>query len=132
MQKGKPITKDEIKSLKKKRLIEGRSPNLYVSAEVADATETRAEYIRKRAFDKDHYKKMVVDYLKTFVKVSRSDIEKLLMDKISDALDDNKKKNFITNLLQEMRREKTVQPVEGKRGKGSMWELYKSASKSLF
>jgi hypothetical protein len=39
------------------------------------------------------------------------------MDKISDVLDDNKK-NFITNLLQEIHREKTVQPVEGKRGKG--------------
>lgn len=28
-----------------------------------------------------------------------------------------------TNLLQEMRREKVIQPVEGKRGKGAKWEL---------
>jgi ATP-dependent DNA helicase RecG len=34
--------------------------------------------------------------------------------------------------LQEMRKDKTVQPVNGKRGKGAMWELYKSVPKSLF
>ena len=63
VQKGKPLTDDEFKSLKAKKLIEGRRPNLFVSAEIAAATETKAEYIKKRAFDKEHYKKMVVAYL---------------------------------------------------------------------
>jgi ATP-dependent DNA helicase RecG len=63
VQKGKPLTEDELKSLKAKKLVEGRRPNLYVSATVAAATETQADYIKKRAFDKDHYKKMVVSYL---------------------------------------------------------------------
>ncbi len=59
VQKGKPVTDDEFKMLKKKQLIEGRRPNLFVSAEVAAATETQADYIRKRAFDKQHYMKMI-------------------------------------------------------------------------
>lgn len=54
VQKGKPLTEDEFRSLKTKKLVEGRRPNLFVSAEVAAATETQAEYIKKRAFDKDH------------------------------------------------------------------------------
>ena len=63
VQKGIPISEDEFRSLKAKKLVEGRRPNLFVSAAIAAATETQADYIKKRAFDKDHYKKMVVAYL---------------------------------------------------------------------
>jgi ATP-dependent DNA helicase RecG len=66
VQKGKPLTEDEFKSLKSKELIEGRRPKLFVSAAVAAATDTQAEYIKNRAFDKEHYKKMVVAYLTKF------------------------------------------------------------------
>ena len=111
VQKGKPLNDDEFKSLKNKRLIEGRRPNLFVSAEVAAATDTKADYIRKRAFNKDHYKKMVTDYLKKFNEASRQDIDDLLKDKISDALTDEQKKTSITNLLQEMRRDGVIKPV---------------------
>ena len=111
VQKGKPLTDDEFKSLKTKRLIEGRRPNLFVSAEVAAATDTKADYIRKRAFNKDHYKKMISDYLEEFNEASRQDIDDHLFDKISDALTDEQKKTSITNLLQEMRREGVIKPV---------------------
>ena len=78
VQKGKPISDEEFRSLKAKKLVEGRRPNLFVSAEVAAATETKADYIKKRAFDKEHYKKMVVAYLKKFGEAKREDIDKLL------------------------------------------------------
>jgi ATP-dependent DNA helicase RecG len=48
---------------------------------------------------------MIEDYLEEFKEATRHDIDELIMDKISDALDIDQKKNFITNLLQEMRRE---------------------------
>lgn len=51
VQKSKPLSEDEIRSLKSQQLMEGRHPSLFVSAAVAAATETKAEYIRKRAFD---------------------------------------------------------------------------------
>ena len=110
-----------------KRLVEGRRPNLFVSSEVAAATNTKADYIKKRAFDKEHYKKMIVDYLRQFGYATRQDFEKLLLDKLSDTLDDKQKRNFIINLLQEMRRKGIIQPVESKRGKGAKWELCKLA-----
>jgi hypothetical protein len=49
--------------------------------------------------------KMLLEYLEKFTKASRAEFGQLLMKKISDAPDSSQKKNFITNLLQEMRRE---------------------------
>ncbi len=128
VQKGKPLTEDEFKSLKAKKLVEGRRPNLFVSAEIAAATETLVDYLKKRGIDKDYGQKMVVELLEKQGQASRQDFDKLLLGKLSDALDDDQKRNFITNLLQEMRRDAIIQPVEGKRGKGAKWELCKPAT----
>jgi ATP-dependent DNA helicase RecG len=121
VQKGKPISDDAFRSLKAKKLIEGRRPNLFVSAAVAAATETKAEYIKNRAFDKDHYKAMVIAYLKQFREAKREDIDKLLLDKLSDTLSDDQKEYFITNLLQEMRKDGTIRTEGTKRW--AVWRL---------
>lgn len=121
VQKGKPVSEDEFRTLKAKKLIEGRRPNLFVSAEIAAATETKAEYIKKRAFDKDHYKAMVIAYLNQFGEAKRDDIDKLLLDKLSDALSDDQKENFVTNLLQEMRKDGTIHTEGLKRW--AVWRL---------
>jgi ATP-dependent DNA helicase RecG len=105
VQKGKPPTKNEFKSLKAKKLIEGRRPNLFVSAEVAAATDDKESYIRNRAFDKDYYKDLVKKYLTQYGQATRPQIDRLLQDKLSDALNERQKKQFVTNLLQEMKRD---------------------------
>ncbi|TWU02223.1 RNA-binding domain-containing protein [Stieleria varia] len=108
VQKNKPLTESEFKAVKTKRLIEGRRPNLFVSAEVAAATDDKEAYIRNRAFDKDYYKDLVKKYLSQYEEASRPQIDRLLQDKLSDALDEKQKKQFVTNLLQEMKRDGTV------------------------
>lgn len=110
VQKKISITDAEFRSLKAKKLVEGRRPNLFVSARVAEATGERAAYIRNRAFDKDHYKNLVLDFLKQFSVASREDLDDLLFDKLSDTLDDRQKRTFVTNLLQEMRRQGSIRP----------------------
>ena len=130
-EKGKRVTEEEFKLLKKKRLIEGRRPNLFVSAEVAAATETKADYIRKRPFEKKHYKKMVEDYLRQFHVATRADFDKLLLKNLSEALMGDQKRNFVTNLLQEMRREGIIRIVGSKRGRGAKWALYKRDQEEL-
>lgn len=127
VQKGKPLTEDEVKVLRAKKLVEGRRPNLFVSAEVAAATETLVDYLKKRGIDKAYCQKMVVELLEKQGQASRQDIDKLLSSKVSDALDEDQKRNFIMNLLQEMRRKKVV-TVQGK-GPGAVWELHKTVSK---
>ena len=129
VQKSRPLTDQEFRLLKEKRLIEGRRPNLFVSAVVAAVTDTKADYIRKRAFDKAHYRQMVVAYLEQFGQAKREDINKLLYGKVSDALGASQKKNFIMNLLQEMRREGTIACSKGSRGKGTVWALHKHTPK---
>jgi ATP-dependent DNA helicase RecG len=130
VQKGRELSENEFQSLKRQKLIEGRRRNPFVAAAVAAALETKADYIKKRAFDKDHYKKMVVAYLDKFGEAKREDLDKLLLDKLSDALDADQKKNFLMNLLQEMRRDGTIRPVTGKRGKGAAWQLHKPANET--
>jgi ATP-dependent DNA helicase RecG len=60
-----------------------------------------------------------------FQVATRANLDKLILEKVSDALTADQKKNFVRNLLQEMKRNKIVRNVEGKRGKGAKWELYK-------
>jgi ATP-dependent DNA helicase RecG len=129
VQKKKLLSGEEFQRLKAMRLVEGRRPNLFVSAEVAAVTETYVDYLKKRGIDKAYCKKMVAELLQRQGRVSRDDVEKLLIGKLSDALSDAQKKNFIRNLLKEMRRENAIQPVDKKRGKGAKRELYKSSKK---
>jgi ATP-dependent DNA helicase RecG len=127
VQKGKPISVEEFWSLKAKKLVEGRRPNLFVSAEVAAATDTMVDYLKKRGIDKAYGQRMVVELLEKQGQASRQDIDRLLLGKLSDALDEDQQRNFIMNLLQEMRRQKVV-TVRGK-GPGAVWELHKPPTK---
>ncbi|MCK9325630.1 MAG: putative DNA binding domain-containing protein [Bacteroidales bacterium] len=121
VQKGCPVTKEERKILRNKKLIEGRHPNLYVSESVAAETDTQADYIRKRSFDRVYFKDMVVLYLQTYHEAKRPEIEKLLLDKVSDALNDKQKRQFIKSLLKEMRKEGTIMTIGKTRG--AKWVL---------
>ena len=55
-------------------------------------------------------------------------LDKVLWDKLSDALNGDQKKNRIMNVLQEMRKEGTILNVSEKRGLGARWALHKPAS----
>jgi len=104
VQKKLPIDDSTSKALKAAKLIEGRKPNFYVSATVAAATSSKADYIRTRAQDDVFYAKMIKDYLVKFGSASRKEIDKLLWNKLSDALDEEQKQHKINNLITNMRR----------------------------
>ena len=104
VQKKLPLDEDAIYRLRRSKLIEGRKPNFYVSATVAKATSSKADYIRTRGQDDAFYKQQVMDYLEKFGAASREEIEKLIQDKLSEALDEDQKENKISNLITSMRR----------------------------
>lgn len=110
VQKKRPLEDESFKHLKQRKLIEGRRPNLFVSAKIAAVTGNRAAYIRNRAFDKGHYKEMIMAYLQQFAEGTRSDLDGLLLEKLSDALSESQKKRYVTNLLQEMKKEGRIVP----------------------
>ena len=110
VQKKRALDDVAFKRLKQRHLIEGRRPNIFVAAKIAEATGDKAAYIRNRAFDKEHYKAMIVAYLEKFGQATRANLDELLLGKLSDALNAGQKKRSITNLLQEMRLDGTVIP----------------------
>jgi ATP-dependent DNA helicase RecG len=121
VQKRLPITEEAVRHLRRNHLIEGRKPNIHVSAKVAAATASKVEYIRTRSQDDEHYAKLVVDYLSKFGKAERSEVDKLLTDKLSDALSPEQKRDKISNLLTKMRRQHRIHNA-GSRGKPE-WRL---------
>ena len=97
--KQKKLSGEEAKSLKAKHLIEGRKPNYFISANVANATDEKEKYIRMRGFKDDHYKKMILDYIDEYDSASKANIDQLLLDILPAVLDEKQKHNKIHNIL---------------------------------
>jgi ATP-dependent DNA helicase RecG len=118
VQKALPITEDESKLLRKEGLVEGRKNSLYISSSIAKVTGDKATYIRQRGIDDEYCKKIILDYLIEFKEGKKEDFEKILLDKLSDVLDINQKKNKIKNILQQLKNAEKIR-VEGKTWKMS-------------
>lgn len=102
VQKGLPLSSQDLKKLRALGLIEGRKSKLYVSAQVASLTDGKSDYIKNRAFDDAHYKDMIIEFITKFRSANRRDVDKLVMDKLSDVLTEDKKSKKISNLLYDM------------------------------
>jgi ATP-dependent DNA helicase RecG len=118
VQKRQSLSINDAKLLRLMNLIEGRNPNLFVSAQIASLTGDKTTYIKNRAFDDDHYKQMILNYLEKFGSATRNDFEKLILDKLSDVLTLPQKKDKVKNLLQDMRRYNKI------RLDGRKWYLF--------
>jgi hypothetical protein len=104
VQKKLPIPDEAAARLRRAGLIEGRKPEYHVSAQVAAATDQKADYIRTRAQDDEFYAKLLTDYLQRYGGATRSEINRLLLPKLSEALSAEQKDNKIANLLTQLRR----------------------------
>jgi ATP-dependent DNA helicase RecG len=123
VQKGQALTDEQFNLLKRRKLIEGRRPNLYVAASVAKAVGQEAAYIRNRGLDKTHYKELVLAYLRQYRQATPAKLEELLLDKLPDILSFEQRKRKVKNLLQEMARvDGSIQNFGG-RGLGAIWRL---------
>lgn len=117
--KNKIINDEEIKTLKSKKLIEGRKPNFHISSKVASATNQKGDYIKMRGIDNDYIQKIITDYLTKFESAKRSDLENILFNKLSEGLDISQKINKIKNALQSLKKQGII-VVEGK-----LWKMSK-------
>jgi ATP-dependent DNA helicase RecG len=104
VQKRLPLDKEAVLRLRRAGLVEGRAPNLYVSASVAKATAAKAEYIRTRGQDDAYYQRLVLDFLRQFTTASRRDIDELLVPKLADRLSDQQKRKKVAHILTRLRR----------------------------
>lgn len=108
VQKRKKLTELEFKHLKKKKLIEGIRPNIFISAKIAQTTGQKAEYSKFRAFDKQYYFDLIVKAIKEHNHLERKDIDELLWNKLPSWMDEKKKKIKINHLLTELSGQKII------------------------
>ena len=116
VQKGKAISDDAIKMLRKKGLIEGRKPHLYVSKQIAKVTNKQIEYTLRKGFNDEECKEWILKALNDHKILSRKQINELLWNKLPIDFTDTQRINKIGNLLMRMKRDGTIK-VDEKR----MW-----------
>lgn len=112
VQKQKRLSDEEIKYLRKKKLIEGRKPNVFLSRNIVRQTKDvglKATYVKNKSFDDEYFRKLIIQYLEKFSIAKRSDIDDLLMGKLSDVLTIDQKKNKIKNLLYQLRKNNIIE-----------------------
>ena len=121
VQKRQPISALEAKALRARKLIEGRAPNHFVSAKVADVLGAQARYLLDKGFEKDFYLMLVLRRLRMGA-CKRADLEELLLGKLPEVLSAEQKRNKVKNLLAEMSR-KALVTADSKPGPRAMWRL---------
>lgn len=127
VQKKHRIGDDHAAVLRKAKLIEGRKPNFFVSAHIADATATRAEYTRNKGLDDRYYKTFVLQHIQKFKSVPASEVRALLLDKLPNSLTEQQKLAKVKNLLTALR----IKGMDGQKivatnpGKGAKWSVLK-------
>jgi len=103
-----------VRKLRDRKLIEGRSPNFFVSAKVAAATNQKGSYIHNRGLDDSYYRTLVADYLRKYGQATRKELDELLLAKLPAVLDPAQKANKVRNLLQAMRRDGVIRRTGSK------------------
>ncbi|MCE5332294.1 MAG: putative DNA binding domain-containing protein [Bacteroidales bacterium] len=123
VQKQKQLHVDELTYLRKKELIEGRKPNVYLSFKAIKPTNDEdllAEYITNKSFDDAHFKKMILEYIQKGGSVKRKSIDNLIIPKLSQTLSLTQKKIKVTNYLASLRKENKIQSTAY-----ATWEICK-------
>ncbi|MCF0214183.1 MAG: putative DNA binding domain-containing protein [Muribaculaceae bacterium] len=121
LQKGKRISDEAIDMLRKKKLVEGRKPNVYVAKAIAQSTNTRVEYSKHKGLNDKSCEALLIDSLKEHKILTRTEIDKLLWNALSDKLTDTQKKRKIGNLLAKLKDKGVI--INYTRGSISEWRI---------
>ena len=106
VQKRKCLSEDEIKYLKKRKFIEGRKNNYFLSYRVikpTDDEELISEYVANKSFDDEYFKKLIFQYIEKQGKTRRKAIDNFIIPKLSAVLTDKQKKDKVRNFLSALR-----------------------------
>ena len=112
VQKGKSISDEAIKMLRKKGLIEGRKPHLYVSMQIAKVTNKQIEYTLKKGFNDAECQEWIIKALKDHKELSRKQINELLWNKLPVDYTDTQRVNKIGNLIMKLKRQGVIKTDE--------------------
>lgn len=103
LQMHRPLSDKEIAYLRKRKLVEGRKNSLYFAKSIAKTTAQKAAYTRNKGFDDNYYKDLIIKALEQHGRMSRPEINDLLMVKLPEALTEKQKISKIGHLLTYLR-----------------------------
>lgn len=121
VQLGRPISDEEVSLLRKKKLIEGRKPNLFIAKFVAQQLDKKTDYSNNKGFEDGYYCDLILKALKEHGILTKQEITKLLWKKLPDILSDDQKYYKVTNLLTKLRLQKKI--VNQRKGSISYWQI---------
>jgi len=121
VQKRIRINNKEHQVLKKLGLVEGRYPNLFVSARVAAATDQKARHIRDGGLNRQYYLDMIAKLIRKYGPVPREEIDKLLVDKLPEVLSSDQKMAMIHNFLTALRQTGLIRNIGSRRFPQWIW-----------
>jgi len=123
VQKEHPIPADAVAMLRKRKLIEGRLPHIYVSKDIAQATDQKVEYSKHKGLADKKCEALLIDSLKDHGSLTKQEIVRLLWDVLPDQLNEKQKRYKIDNLLRKMKKESKMMCAHA--GNKSIWSLVK-------
>ena len=103
VQKGHAISSSAVAMLRKRKLIEGRLPHIYVSKDIAQATNQKVEYTKHKGLAEKKCEALLLDSLKDHGSLTKQEIVRLLWDVLPDQLDDKQKNTKVYNILRKLR-----------------------------
>lgn len=102
VQKKRPITDEALALLRKKKLVEGRKNNLYISKWIAQATDQEVDYSRNKGVDEDKCRTLLLSSIDDHIVLTRKKIDELLFDLLPKGLTDEQKRNKVDYLLKKL------------------------------
>ena len=122
VQKKRKLDAAQVAELRRAGLIEGRSPKLYISAQLAVATGQEVEYLNQRRPDADDYKAALCKLL-ALGPQPRAKVDGLLLPKLQLWIPElAQRKEYIRVLLKEMSKEGRIQNIGGPT-RAALWAL---------
>lgn len=122
VQKGKRIPSEAVAMLRKRKLIEGRLPHIFIAKDIAQVTDKKIEYTKHKGLNDKKCEALLLDSLRDHGTLTKTEIVKLLWDVLPDQLDDKQREYKINNLLRKFRVKGLIRntTVEGNK---STWAL---------
>jgi len=99
IQKGGVVDRDLAQLLRREGLVEGRYPRLYPAGKIAEKTNRVEDYLEAKAYDDVFYMQRVLEFICAKGKVTRKQINGLLLRHMSGTMDEKQKLTKIGNLL---------------------------------
>ena len=121
VQLNRAVSDIELAHLRKKKLIEGRKPALFIAKTVAQQLDQKTSYSNNKGFEDTYYCDLIIKALTEHQRLTKQEISKLLWKKLPDVLDEDQKRHKVGNLLSKLRRQNKIRNES--KGIHSNWML---------